>query len=45
MENIREEGVDIIIIVPDGGLESNSLNNTGLITRLNINNCLINDSI
>jgi len=41
MENIREEAVDIIIIVPDGGLEANSLNNTGLITRLNINNCLI----
>lgn len=41
IENIRENDVDIIIIIADGGIEPNSLNNTGLISRLNLNNCLI----
>jgi ABC-type branched-subunit amino acid transport system substrate-binding protein len=41
IDNIRADAVDIIIIIPDGGLEANSLNNAGLISRLNINNCLI----
>jgi branched-chain amino acid transport system substrate-binding protein len=33
--------VDIIVIIPDGGIEPNSLNNVGLISRLNINNCMV----
>ncbi|AFZ26870.1 ABC-type branched-chain amino acid transport system, periplasmic component [Cylindrospermum stagnale PCC 7417] len=41
IENIREDNVDIIIIIPDGGIEPNSLDNAGLISRLNLNNCLI----
>jgi ABC-type branched-subunit amino acid transport system substrate-binding protein len=41
LENIRQEGVDIIIIVPDGGIEPNSLNNAALISRLNLKNCLV----
>ncbi len=41
IENIRESDVDIIIIIPDGGIEPNSLDNAGLISRLNLNNCLI----
>ncbi|AUT01550.1 hypothetical protein CLI64_14775 [Nostoc sp. CENA543] len=41
IENIQRAGVDMIIIIPDGGLEPNSLNNAGLISRLNLNNCLI----
>jgi len=41
IEYLQEEDVDIIIIIPDGGIEPNSLENAGLISRLNINNCLI----
>jgi ABC-type branched-subunit amino acid transport system substrate-binding protein len=41
LEKIKQDGVDIIIIIPDGGIEPNSLNNAGLISRLNLNNCLI----
>lgn len=41
IEKIQAAGVDIIIIIPDGGLEPNSLNNAGLISRLNLNKCLI----
>ena len=41
IEDIKQKEVDIIIVIPDGGIESNSLNNTGLISRLNLNNCLI----
>ncbi|WP_414578890.1 hypothetical protein [Anabaena sp. CCY 9402-a] len=41
IETIQRAGVDIIIIIPDGGLEPNSLNNAGLISRLNLNKCLI----
>ncbi|MCC5655631.1 ABC transporter substrate-binding protein [Nostoc sp. XA010] len=41
LEDIKQNGVDIIIIIPDGGIEPNSLDNAGLISRLKINNCLI----
>jgi ABC-type branched-subunit amino acid transport system substrate-binding protein len=41
LEEIKQDGVDIIIIIPDGGVEPNSLNNAGLISRLNLKNCLI----
>ena len=41
LEEIKQDGVDIIIIIPDGGIEPNSLDNAGLISRLNLNNCLI----
>ncbi|MEA5565476.1 ABC transporter substrate-binding protein [Anabaena sp. UHCC 0399] len=41
IETIQRAGVDMIIIIPDGGLQPNSLNNAGLISRLNLNKCLI----
>jgi branched-chain amino acid transport system substrate-binding protein len=41
IEYLKKNDVDIIIIIPDGGIEPNSLDNAGLISRLNINNCLI----
>ncbi|MEC4818360.1 MAG: hypothetical protein SAK29_34580, partial [Scytonema sp. PMC 1069.18] len=41
LEEIKQNSVDIIIIIPDGGIELNSLNNAGLISRLNLDNCLI----
>ncbi|NEU78755.1 ABC transporter substrate-binding protein [Nostoc sp. UIC 10630] len=41
LEDIKQNDVDIIIIIPDGGIEPNSLDNAGLISRLKINNCLI----
>ncbi|MBR8838753.1 MAG: amino acid ABC transporter substrate-binding protein [Stigonema ocellatum SAG 48.90 = DSM 106950] len=41
IKDIRQDEVDIIIIIPDGGIEPLSLDNAGLISRLNINNCLI----
>ena len=40
IENVQQEKVDIIVI-PDGGLEANSLHNTALISRLNLANSLI----
>ncbi|NEQ71339.1 MAG: ABC transporter substrate-binding protein [Symploca sp. SIO2D2] len=41
LENIKQNGVDLIIIIPDGGIEPSSLNNVGLISRLNLKHCLI----
>ncbi|MEA5513607.1 ABC transporter substrate-binding protein [Nodularia sp. UHCC 0506] len=41
LETINQDNVDIIIIIPDGGIEPNSLNNSGLISRLNLNKSLI----
>ncbi|GAB1539742.1 hypothetical protein NUACC21_24090 [Scytonema sp. NUACC21] len=41
IESIKKHDVDIIIVIPDGGIEPNSLDNAGLISRLNLNNCLI----
>lgn len=41
LEEIRQQYIDIIILIPDGGIEPNSLNNTALISRLNWKNCLI----
>ncbi|MCC5606632.1 ABC transporter substrate-binding protein [Nostoc sp. CHAB 5834] len=41
LEDIKQNGVDIIIIIADGGIEPNFLDNAGLISRLKINNCLI----
>lgn len=38
---IRQENIDVIILIPDGGIESNSLNNAGLISRLNLKKCII----
>lgn len=31
----------MIVLVPDGGIEPNSLNNIGLISRLNLRKCII----
>ncbi|MDJ0511554.1 MAG: ABC transporter substrate-binding protein [Crocosphaera sp.] len=41
LTQIIDKNVDIIFIIPDGGIEPNSLNNTGFISRLNVSNCLI----
>ncbi|MDZ8240225.1 MAG: ABC transporter substrate-binding protein [Nostoc sp. ChiQUE01a] len=41
IEEIKKDGVEIIIIIPDGGIEPNSLDNAGLISRLKMNKCLI----
>ena len=41
LESINQNSVDIIIIIPDGGIEPNSLNNSGLISRLNLHKSLI----
>lgn len=41
IEYLQQNHIDMIIIIPDGGIEPNSLENAGLISRLNINNCLI----
>jgi len=41
LEKIKQDGVDFLLLIPDGGIEPNSLNNAGLISRLNFNNCLI----
>ncbi|MFB2895346.1 hypothetical protein ACE1CI_20765 [Aerosakkonemataceae cyanobacterium BLCC-F50] len=38
---IKQQNVDIIILIPDGGIEPNSLNNTASISRLGLQNCLI----
>jgi branched-chain amino acid transport system substrate-binding protein len=41
LEHINQSEAEIIIIIPDGGIEPNSLNNAGLISRLNLKKCLI----
>jgi len=41
LEEIKKDGVEIIIIISDGGIETNSLDNAGLISRLKLNQCLI----
>ncbi|MBP5972844.1 amino acid ABC transporter substrate-binding protein [Brasilonema sp. CT11] len=41
LSDINQQSVDIIIVIPDGGIEPNSLNNTALISRLNLKKCLI----
>lgn len=38
---IQQEDINIIILIPDGGIEPNSLNNAGLISRLNLKKCVI----
>jgi branched-chain amino acid transport system substrate-binding protein len=40
LQKIQEE-VDAIVLIPDGGIEPNSLNNIGLISRVSLNRCLI----
>ena len=41
LENIKLQDVNIIIIIPDGGIEPLSLSNAWLISRRNLKNCLI----
>lgn len=41
LTQLTNNHVNIIFLIPDGGIEPNSLNNIGLISRLNINHCLI----
>ncbi|MBF2051345.1 MAG: amino acid ABC transporter substrate-binding protein [Elainella sp. C42_A2020_010] len=41
LTQIQQTGVDIVILIPDGGIEPNSLHNAGLISRLNLKNCMI----
>ncbi len=41
LSDIHQQTLDIIIVIPDGAIEPNSLNNTALISRLNLKNCLI----
>ncbi|WP_346293363.1 ABC transporter substrate-binding protein [Sphaerothrix gracilis] len=41
LQEIEAKGADILLVIPDGGLEPNSLNNAGLISRLNLKSCLI----
>lgn len=38
---IEQEGINVVILIADGGIEPNSLNNAGLISRLNPKNCII----
>lgn len=40
LEKIQDK-VDTIVLVPDGGIEPNSLNNMGLISRFNLRRCTI----
>jgi ABC-type branched-subunit amino acid transport system substrate-binding protein len=40
LESIQDQ-VNTIIIIPDGGIEPNSLNTAGIISRLRMNQCLI----
>jgi ABC-type branched-subunit amino acid transport system substrate-binding protein len=41
IEEIKQDGVEVIIIITDGGIEPNSLDNAGLISRLKLNKCMI----
>jgi ABC-type branched-subunit amino acid transport system substrate-binding protein len=41
LRHIQSISIDILILIPDGGIDPNSLHNTGLISRLNSPHCLI----
>ena len=41
LQEITKQAVTKIIIIPDGGIDPNSLNAAGAISRLNMKNCLI----
>ncbi|MGP1384851.1 MAG: ABC transporter substrate-binding protein [Thainema sp.] len=41
LQEIEAQAADILLVIPDGGLEPNSLNNAGLISRLNFKTGLI----
>lgn len=41
LERIQYQGVSTIIIIPDGGIAPNSLNTAGIISRLQMKQCLI----
>lgn len=38
---LQQEKVNIIILISDGGIEPNSLHNAGLISRLNLKDCIV----
>lgn len=41
LESIQDQEASTLIIIPDGGIEPNSLNTAGIISRLGMNKCLI----
>ncbi|NCJ06131.1 ABC transporter substrate-binding protein [Synechococcales cyanobacterium C] len=41
LSSLQQENIDVIFLIPDGGIEPNSLSNTGFISRLNLQNCVI----
>ncbi|HEY9890133.1 MAG TPA: ABC transporter substrate-binding protein, partial [Candidatus Obscuribacterales bacterium] len=41
LQTIEARAADVLLVIPDGGLEPNSLNNAGIISRLNLKTCLI----
>jgi hypothetical protein len=41
IETIRKQSANILVIIPDGGIEPRSLHNADLIGTANINNCMI----
>lgn len=41
LKKIEAKEADVLLVIPDGGIEPNSLNNAGLISRLNLETCLI----
>lgn len=41
LQAMEAQAADVLLMIPDGGIEPNSLNNAGLISRLNLKQCLI----
>lgn len=41
LDEITQRGIRIIVTIPDGGIEPNSLSTAGIIGLLNMNSCLI----
>lgn len=41
LDTLRQEKANVIIVIPDGGIEPRSLHNVALISRLNWTDCLI----
>ena len=41
LDEITQRGINIIVTIPDGGIEPNSLSTAGIIGLLNMNSCLI----
>jgi branched-chain amino acid transport system substrate-binding protein len=41
LQTLEAQNANLLLVIPDGGIEPNSLNNAGIISRLNLKTCLM----